>query len=75
MASSSNVVQFNPARIRIYLFRLPFFTRLCFLAIVAFWIAGLFLKWIPLWGALVPSEVGLTTSMYMKDFWAVPGFR
>jgi len=61
--ASSNVVQFNPARIRVYLFRLPLFTRICLLAILGFWIAGLFLTWIPAWGALVPAEVGLTTSM------------
>lgn len=62
--ASQNVVQFNPARIRVYLFRLPLFTRLCVLAIVGLWAASLFLRWIPEWGALVPAEVGLATSTF-----------
>ncbi|KAJ9659766.1 putative rhomboid protease [Coniosporium apollinis] len=56
-------LQFNPARIRSYVFRLPLCTRLLTTIIVAFYIASVALPWLPQWAALIPSQVGLK-SMY-----------
>lgn len=54
---------FNPARFRSYLFRLPLFTRLVLLLVFVFWISQLQSAWnIFKWGALIPKEVGLSTS-------------
>ena len=55
--------QFNPARLRSYIFRLPLFTRIILLLIILFWILEFQTAWnITQWGALVPSEVNLGTS-------------
>lgn len=55
--------QFNPARWRSYILRLPLLTRLIILFIWLFWILSLRSTWgITRWGALVPKEVNLTTS-------------
>ena len=55
--------QFNPARLRSYVFRIPLFTRIILLLIIFFWILELQTAWdIPQWGALVPLEVNLGTS-------------
>lgn len=55
----------NPARIRSYLLRLPLFTRLVLLVIVAFWLLELQTIWsVEQWGALIPEEVNLGTSMF-----------
>lgn len=56
---ASSAVKFNIGRTRTYLFRLPFFTRLTVLAIVAFWLACLPFPWLRQWGALIPNEVTL----------------
>ena len=55
-------VQFNPARIRSYIFRLPLCTRVLIFAIFALWLACIPLTWLRAWAALIPQEVGLTTS-------------
>lgn len=55
-------VQFNPVRIRSYIFRLPLCTRVLIFAIFALWLAGIPLTWLRAWAALIPQEVGLTTS-------------
>ena len=55
--------QFNPARLRSYVFRIPFFTRFVLLLITFFWILELQTAWdITQWGALVPLQVNLSTS-------------
>ena len=55
--------QFNPARLRSYVFRIPFFTRIILLLIILFWILELQTAWdITQWGALVPLQVNLSTS-------------
>lgn len=55
--------QFNPARLRSYVFRIPLFTRIILLLILLFWILELQTAWdIAQWGALVPLQVNLSTS-------------
>lgn len=54
---------FNPARLRSYVFRIPFFTRIILLLIILFWLLEFQTAWdIAQWGALVPLEVNLGTS-------------
>lgn len=54
---------FNPARFRSYFFRLPLFTRVVLLLVFLFWISQLQSAWdVFQWGALIPNEVGLSTS-------------
>lgn len=56
---------FNPGRVRSYLVRLPLFTRLVLLAIVAFWLLEFQTIWsVVQWGALIPEEINLGTSMF-----------
>lgn len=55
---------FNPSRVRSYILRLPLFTRLVLLAILAFWILELQTIWsVVQWGSLTPDEIGLGSSM------------
>ena len=55
--------QFNPARLRTYVFRIPLFTRIVLILITLFWILEFQSKWdVAHWGALVPLEVNLSTS-------------
>jgi len=55
---------FQPARIRSYVLRLPLFTRIVILLIVVFWILELQSAWnVFQWGALIPQEINLGTSM------------
>ena len=55
--------QFNPARLRSYVFRIPLFTRIILLLILLFWILEFQTAWdIAQWGALVPLQVNLGTS-------------
>ena len=55
--------QFNPARIRSYIFRLPFFTRIVLTFIVLFSILELQSVWdVIRWGALIPAEINLGSS-------------
>jgi glycosylphosphatidylinositol transamidase len=59
---------FNPARLRSYIFRLPLFTRIVLLLIVAFWILELQSAWdVIQWGGLIPREIGLGTSMWLSS--------
>ena len=56
---------FNPARLRTYVLRLPLFTRIILLSITLFWLLELQNAWnVPQWGALVPKEVNLGTSTF-----------
>lgn len=61
-------VQFNPARIRSYIFRLPLCTRVLIFAIFALWLASIPLTWLRAWAALIPQEVGLTTMYRLNTF-------
>jgi hypothetical protein len=62
---------FNPGRVRTYLVRLPLFTRLVLLIILAFWVLELQTMWsVVQWGALIPDEIGLGTSMFDPRWWA-----
>jgi hypothetical protein len=57
--------QFSAARMRSYVFRLPLFTRLIILVIIFLWIASYQSVWdVVQWGALIPDEIGLSTSPY-----------
>ena len=56
---------FNIARLRTYALRLPLFTRMILLLIILFWILEFQTAWnVAQWGALVPKEVNLGTSMF-----------
>lgn len=55
---------FNPSRVRSYLVRLPLFTRLVLLVILAFWLLELQTLWsVVHWGSLTPDEIGFGSSM------------
>lgn len=55
----------NPSRLRTYLFRLPFFTRLCVFAIIAFWLLELQTVWSVIqWGSVIPNEISLAGGAY-----------
>ena len=59
----------QPTRIRSYLFRLPLFTRLILLAIIAFWLLELQTVWsVTKWGWLEPSEVNFGTLYRLNTF-------
>ncbi|OBR05210.1 Rhomboid family protein [Colletotrichum higginsianum IMI 349063] len=64
-----NVTSFNALRARTYLFRLPLFTRIVNLVIIAAWIAGVQSAWdIRQWGALIPDQLSFTSSYRMNTF-------
>lgn len=62
MAPISSYIQFNPARVRSYLLRLPLFTRVVIFIIVALWIAAAIAPSIVMPLALVPSLISLGAS-------------
>jgi hypothetical protein len=62
--ASSSYAQFNPARLRSYVLRLPLATRLLLLAIVALWIAAIPLPWLREFARLEPAKMDLTQSMH-----------
>lgn len=58
--------QISPARIRSYYRSLPFFTRICFILILAALVLELqpFTSWsVVQWGALIPNEINIGTRM------------
>jgi membrane associated rhomboid family serine protease len=60
---------FNALRARSYLTRLPLFTRLIALAIVALSIASLQPVWnLREWGALIPEEISITNAYRLSTF-------
>jgi glycosylphosphatidylinositol transamidase len=60
---------FNPVRLRTYVFRLPLFTRLILLAIIAFWVLELQTVWSVIqWGALIPKEIGFSSMYRLNTF-------
>jgi glycosylphosphatidylinositol transamidase len=57
--------QFSAARMRSYIFRLPLFTRSIIFVIIAFWLLNLQSVWdVQAWGALIPKEIGISTSSF-----------
>lgn len=58
--------QFNPARMRTYIFRLPLCTRLLATAIVGLWIATIPFPWLREFGRLEPAKMDLTQSMWIS---------
>lgn len=65
MATPSSLPSFpfDPTRVRSYVVRLPLFTRLVLLVIVAFLLLELQSVWsVVSWGALVPDEMRFETS-------------
>lgn len=57
--------QFSAVRMRSYIFRLPLFTRSIILIIILIWIVSNQSVWdVEKWGALIPDEIGLSTSEY-----------
>ncbi|KAL1306029.1 hypothetical protein AAFC00_004157 [Neodothiora populina] len=65
---NSSFLQFDPRRVRSYLFRLPLCTRLLVVAIVAFYIASLTLPWFTAWASLIPNEIGIATLYRLNTF-------
>jgi hypothetical protein len=62
-AAMSSYAQFNPARLRSYVLRLPLATRLLLTAIVGLWIATIPLPWLREFSQLEPAKMDLTQSM------------
>ena len=59
----------QPSRIRSYVLRLPLFTRLILLAIIAFWILELQTVWSVIqWGSLDPKEIGFGSMYRLNTF-------
>ncbi|KAI3319029.1 rhomboid family protein [Xylariaceae sp. AK1471] len=64
-----NIQSLNAARARSYIFRLPLFTRVMLVVMVAFGLAGLQSVWdIKQWGSLIPNEIGITTMYRVNTF-------
>jgi hypothetical protein len=59
----SSYAQFNPARLRSYVLRIPLATRLLLAAIVGLWIATIPLPWLREFSQLEPAKMDLTQSM------------
>jgi hypothetical protein len=57
--------QFNPTRIRSYIFRLPLFTRGLIVAILALWIATIPFPWLREFAQLEPAKMDFTQSMFL----------
>lgn len=58
----ASLPQFNPLRLRAFIFRLPLATRLLVTAIVGLWIAAIPFPWIRDSGSLSPDKFDLTQS-------------
>ncbi|RMJ27716.1 Rhomboid protein 2 [Aspergillus sp. HF37] len=62
---------FNPSRARSYILRLPLFTRLVLIVILALWLLELQTIWsVVQWGSLVPDDFGIG-SMYRLNTYPV----
>lgn len=60
---------FNTLRARSYVTRLPLFTRLIILVIVAAWIASVQSVWdLREWGALIPDQISITSAYRLSTF-------
>ncbi|KAF4463583.1 rhomboid 2 [Fusarium albosuccineum] len=59
---------FNALRARSYVTRLPLFTRLILLVIVALWIASVQSVWdLREWGALIPDQISILNGKLLND--------
>ena len=56
-------LQYNPLRIRSFVFRLPLCTRVLAIVITVLWKATFFVPWLQHFCALVPNQVKITSSM------------
>ncbi|KAF6812535.1 rhomboid protein 2 [Colletotrichum sojae] len=66
---ASSVTSFSTLRARSYIFRLPLFTRIVLLVIIAAWIAGFQSVWrLSEWGALIPDQLSFTSSYRMNTY-------
>jgi hypothetical protein len=61
----TSIPQISPARIRSYILRLPFCTKVLVAAIVGLWVATIPFPWIRDFGALEPAKMDLTQSMFV----------
>lgn len=68
----TSIPQISPARIRSYILRLPFCTKVLVAAIVGLWVATIPFPWIRDFGALEPAKMDLTQSMFVL---LLPGER
>ncbi|KFY03423.1 hypothetical protein O988_01476 [Pseudogymnoascus sp. VKM F-3808] len=70
MASMASMLpQFNLARTRSYVFRLPLFTRLIITLIIGFWVVSIQSVWdVRAWGSLIPQETGIATLYRTNTF-------
>jgi membrane associated rhomboid family serine protease len=60
---------FNPSRVRSYLVRLPLFTRLVLLVILAFWLLEFQTIWsVVEWGSLTPDLINFGTMYRLNTF-------
>ncbi|KAL0936694.1 rhomboid protein 2 [Colletotrichum truncatum] len=66
---ASNVTSFSTLRARSYILRLPLFTRIVLLIIVAAWLASIQSVWdVKQWGALIPDQLSFTSSYRMNTY-------
>lgn len=61
-------VQFNPMRVRSYIFRLPLATRLLLTACVVLWVLTIPLEWLRDWACLEPEKINLSTMHRLNLF-------
>lgn len=71
---ATSLPQFNPARIRSYILRLPFCTKVLVAAIVGLWIATIPFPWIRDFGRLEPAKMDLTQSMCFSLTYSEDGY-
>ncbi|KAF2660691.1 hypothetical protein K491DRAFT_688132 [Lophiostoma macrostomum CBS 122681] len=64
----ASLPQFNPLRLRSYIFRLPLCTRVLIAAIVALWVATIPFSWLKEWGSLEPDKVNFGTMHRLNLF-------
>ncbi|KAF2814262.1 uncharacterized protein BDZ99DRAFT_459967 [Mytilinidion resinicola] len=64
----SSFFQFNPLRLRSYIFRLPLCTRALIFVIVALWALSIPIIWLREWAALIPKEIGLASLYRLNTF-------
>ncbi|TKA70645.1 hypothetical protein B0A49_01971 [Cryomyces minteri] len=63
-----SLLQFDPRRIRSWIYRIPLCTRILLAVIVALWAASIPLTWLRDWGSLVPEKVGLATMYRLNTY-------
>lgn len=66
LAAMQALPQLNPTRLRSYVLRLPFCTRILVAAILGLWIATIPFPWIREFGRLEPAKMDLTQSRWLR---------